>query len=88
LQYLTCWGRLTEHYCDPVFCIMADGAAAAVAATPPGGDWDGNALKDAFVCLSLTDVAVREFMENGVTNVHHLHTLSAEALMQLIKQTH
>jgi hypothetical protein len=47
--------------------------------------WEGNALKDAFVRLGLTDVATREFMENGVTDVHQLHSLSSEALGRLIK---
>jgi len=47
--------------------------------------WEGNALKDAFVRLGLTDVAAREFMENGVTDVHQLRSLSSEALARLIK---
>jgi len=47
--------------------------------------WEGNALKDAFIRLGLTDVAAREFMENGVTDVHQLHSLSSEALGRLIK---
>jgi hypothetical protein len=42
--------------------------------------WEGYALKDAFVRLGLTDVAAREFMENGVTDVHQLRSLSTEAL--------
>jgi hypothetical protein len=47
--------------------------------------WEGNALKDAFVRLGLTDVAAREFMENGVTDVHQLRSLSTEVLARLIK---
>ena len=37
--------------------------------------WQGNALKDALVRLGLTDIAAREFMENGVTDVHRLRSL-------------
>jgi hypothetical protein len=48
--------------------------------------WEGNALKAAFIRLGLTDVAAREFMENGVTDVHQLRSLSKEALARLIKQ--
>jgi len=48
--------------------------------------WDGNPLKDAFVRLGLTDVAAREFMENGVVTVHQLRSLSADALTRLMKQ--
>ena len=47
--------------------------------------WEGNALKAAFIRLGLTDVAAREFMENGVTDVHQLRSLSSEALARLIK---
>jgi hypothetical protein len=42
--------------------------------------WEDNALKHAFVRLGLTDVAARKFMENGVTDVHQLRSLSKEAL--------
>ena len=49
---------------------------------------EGNALKDILVCLALTDVAAREFMENGVTDVHQLRSLSSEALGRLIKLIH
>jgi hypothetical protein len=48
--------------------------------------WEDNALKHAFVRLGLTEVAAREFMENGVTDVHQLRSLSKEALACLIKQ--
>jgi hypothetical protein len=48
--------------------------------------WADNPLKDAFVRLGLTDVAAREFMENGVVTVHQLRSLSAEALTRLMKQ--
>ena len=47
--------------------------------------WQGNALKDALVRLGLTDVAAREFMENGVTDVHRLRSLDEKALARLIK---
>jgi hypothetical protein len=48
--------------------------------------WEGNALKEASVRLGLTDIAAREFVENGVTDVHQLCSLSKEALVRLIKQ--
>jgi hypothetical protein len=48
-------------------------------------NWNDNPLKAAFVRLGLTDVAAREFMENGVTDVHQLRSLSTEALARLIK---
>ena len=48
--------------------------------------WEDNALKHAFVRLGLTEVAAREFMENGVTDVHQLRSLSKEALARLIRQ--
>jgi hypothetical protein len=47
--------------------------------------WDGNSLKDAFVRLGLSDIAAREFMENGVTDVHRLRSLDEKALTRLIK---
>ena len=47
--------------------------------------WEGNELKDALVRLGLTDVAAREFMENGVTDVHRLRSLDEKALTRLIK---
>ena len=61
--------------------IMADNNAANANANL----WEGNALKDAFARLGLTDVAAREFMENGVTDVHQRRSLSSEALGRLIK---
>jgi hypothetical protein len=45
--------------------------------------WEGNELKDTFVRLGLSDIAAREFMENGVTDVHHI--LDEKALTRLIK---
>ena len=49
--------------------------------------WNDNPLKKAFIPLGLTDVAAREFMENGVVTVHDLRSLSSEALTRLMKQT-
>jgi hypothetical protein len=51
-------------------------------------NWNDNPLKAAFVRLGLTDVAAREFMENGVTTIHQLRVLSKDALVRLIKQIH
>ncbi len=53
-----------------------------------GNNWDNNPLKVAFIRLGLTDVAAREFMENGVTSIHQLRVLSKDALIRLIKQIH
>mmetsp|Transcript_28951 Transcript_28951/g.41484 ORF Transcript_28951/g.41484 Transcript_28951/m.41484 type:complete len:289 (-) Transcript_28951:4068-4934(-) len=53
-----------------------------------GNNWDNNPLKAALMRLGLTDVAAREFMENGVTSIHQLRVLSKEALIRLIKQIH
>lgn len=47
--------------------------------------WEGNVLKDAFIRLGLTDVAAREFMENGVTDMERFRSLDAKALTRLIK---
>jgi hypothetical protein len=47
--------------------------------------WENNALKDALIRLGLTDIAAREFMENGVTDVHRFRSLDEKALTRLIK---
>jgi len=38
----------------------------------PVNNWDGNPLKDALMRLGLTNVAAREFMENGVVSIQQL----------------
>ena len=55
---------------------------------PLANAWEGNPLKDALICLDLTDVAAREFMENGITSLHQLRMLSEASLTRLIKQIH
>jgi len=55
---------------------------------PPANVWEGNPLKDAFIRLGLTDVAAREFMENGITSSHQLRMLTEATLTRLIKQIH
>jgi len=54
----------------------------------PVNNWDGNPLKDALMRLGLTDVAAREFMENGVVSIQQLRMLTDTALTRLIKQIH
>jgi hypothetical protein len=48
--------------------------------------WDGNPLKDAFVRLGLSHLAAREFMENGVTDIHRFRSLDKKGLK--INQDH
>jgi hypothetical protein len=55
---------------------------------PPANAWEGNPLKGALIRLGLTDVAAREFMENGITSLHQLRMLSEASLTRLIKQIH
>jgi hypothetical protein len=57
-------------------------------ANMPANTWDGNHLKAALVRLGLTDVAAREFMENGVVSIQQLWMLTETALTRLIKQIH
>ncbi len=38
--------------------------------------------------LGLSEVAAREFINNGITNTHKLRILTADALDRLIKQIH
>ena len=54
-------------------------------AAPNVNLWEGNALKDALIRLGLTGIAAREFMENGVTDVHRLCSLDEKGLTRLIK---
>jgi hypothetical protein len=56
-----------------------------LAAIPPVNNWEGNPLKEAFIRLGLTDVAAREFMENGVTDMERFRSLDSKALSRLIK---
>mmetsp|Transcript_10772 Transcript_10772/g.15567 ORF Transcript_10772/g.15567 Transcript_10772/m.15567 type:complete len:99 (+) Transcript_10772:305-601(+) len=49
------------------------------AAIPPVNNWEGNPLKEAFIRLGLTDVAAREFMENGVTDMERFRSLDSKA---------
>jgi hypothetical protein len=55
---------------------------------PVPNNWDGNPLKDALVRLGLTDVAAREFLENGVVSIQEIRMLTESALTRLIKQIH
>jgi hypothetical protein len=45
-------------------------------------------MKAVFVRLGLTEIAAREFTNNGITSLDRLRVLTPEALTQLIKQIH
>ena len=48
----------------------------------------GNPLKEALIRLGLTDVAAREFMENGVVSIQQIRMLTESTLTRLIKHIH
>ena len=43
---------------------------------PVLNNWYGNPLKEALIRLGLTDVAAREFMENGVVSIQQIRFTS------------
>lgn len=84
---------LPYHYINLPQAQQADAANNVLGAPPPPlppipPAQQTQQMVQALIRLGLTEVAAREFTDNGITTLHRLRTLSEDDLKALIKQIH